>query len=720
MNQAQEHFRVTSVQDSHRRFVTFRGVPLVTGSARRRSARYNVSVTSLKNKLPVPPSVGQHWQIIGGQPRVETKVFDGFVIDEHYYKDFDSLTCLLPENGEQFIQFIANNPDFKGIGEGKARQLWQRFGSAIHTHLQDDTLDHREAIQELLTEASCEALYQGYVKYKNLAHCNWLSQHQVPAYIQRRLLKHHDDQAVVELKKNPYLLVSFGLSFTATDESARSIWGVREDDDRRLAAAMQAALIKEVDKGHTYATRADLRPTLRKLLGSSEQATQALAVGRSQAQYLIGPEGHFHPTGQYVMEAVIAKRLIALAASPGQLELTTEEEIEKAVNGLAYPLTDKQLEAVECSVEHAVSCIVGGAGTGKTTVLRTVLNVYRALGYGIYPAALSGRAAMRLRESTGFDTSTIAKLLIGQPIDSDKALVVIDEASMVDVPTLYRIVTHINPSVRLLLVGDPNQLPPIGCGRVLADVVESGCMHGTTLDIVLRQSGESRIPGYSMAVNEGNPPKKLTQGSISFHETPRDEISDVCADLYCESPSSSRVMASTKRLVSEINQKIQSALNPDGRRMVFEIDGDALYRDDLREGDAVLFTENHHAEGVQNGSLGVLCSVETTESTYGSVRLDTGQDIELSQALMDCMELGYAITLHKAQGSQFPRVIVGLGVSNDLSRSLIDRAWIYTAITRAEVEVHLVGREEDFRAIVQAESKSVGRRSYLISLLTSP
>lgn len=718
MNQAQEHFRVTSVHDKHSRFVTFRGVPLLTGSPRRKSGRYNVSVTTLKNNLPVLPAVGQHWQIIGGQPDVEAKYFEGFVIHEHHYKDFDSLSCSLPENGEQFIQFIANNPDFTGIGEGKARQLWERFGSDIHIHLQDDTPGQRAAIQELLTEASCEALYQGYEKYKNLAHCNWLSNHKVPAHVQRRLLKHHDDQAVVELKKNPYLLVSFGLSFTATDESARSIWDVCEDDDRRLAAAMQAALIEEVDKGHTYAHQSDLRPALRKLLGTSELAKKALAVGRSQAQYLIGPEGHFHPTGQYVMETVIAKRLGALAASPGQIDLTTEEEIERAIRGLAYPLTDKQLEAVQCSVENAMSCIVGGAGTGKTTVLRTVLNVYAALGYEIYPVTLSGRAAMRLKESTGYDTSTIAKLLRGQPIDSEKALVVIDEASMVDVPTMYRLVTHMNPSVRLLLVGDPNQLPPIGCGRILADIVASGCMHATTLDIVQRQSGESGIPGYSMAVNEGTSPEHLTQGAITFHETPRNQISAVCADLYCQSPTSSRVMASTKRLVSEINQKIQSAVNPDGRRMVFEIDGDALYRDDLREGDAVLFTENHYAEGVQNGSLGVLSSVETTESTYGSVTLDTGQDIELGQALMDCMELGYAITLHKAQGSQFPRVIVGLGVNGNLSRSLIDRAWIYTAITRAEEEVHLVGRAEDFRAIVEAPSKSMARRSFLRQLLT--
>lgn len=719
MNQAQEQFRVTSVQDRHSRLVTFRGVPLLAGSEQRKSGQYNVSVTTLKNSLPVSPSVGQHWQIIGGQPQVEAKVFDGYVIDEHHYNDFDSLVCSLPEDGEQFIQFIANNSDFIGIGEGKARKLWNVFGTGLHGMLADDEETSRKALREILTSDSVDALYQGYSKYKNLAHCNWLSQHKVPAHVQRRLLKHHDDQAVVELQKNPYLLISFGLSFAATDDSARSIWGVSVDDDRRLAAAMQAALIEEVDKGHTYATKADLRPTLRKLLGSSELAKKALAVGRSQAQYLVGPEGHFHPTGQYVMETVIARRLMALAASPGQMDLTTEEEIERAVNDLAYPLTEKQREAVERSVEHGLSCIVGGAGTGKTTVLRTVLKVYQALGYDIYPVALSGRAAMRLRESTGFDTSTIAKLLRGQPIDSEKALVVIDEASMVDVPTLYRLVTHINPSVRLLLVGDPNQLPPIGCGRVLADVVDSGCMHATELDIVQRQSDESGIPGYSMAVNDGHPPKKLTQGSIIFHETPRDQISAVCADLYCESPSSSRVMASTKKLVAEINQKIQTAVNPNGRRMVFEIDGDALYRDDLREGDAVLFTENHYAEGVQNGSLGVLSSVETTESTYGCVRLDTGQDVELSQALMDCMELGYAITLHKAQGSQFPRVIVGLGVGNNHSRSLIDRAWIYTAITRAEAEVHLVGREENFRAIVEAESKSMLRRSYLTTLLKS-
>jgi exodeoxyribonuclease V alpha subunit len=157
---------------------------------------------------------------------------------------------------------------------------------------------------------------------------------------------------------------------------------------------------------------------------------------------------------------------------------------------------------------------------------------------------------------------------------------------------------------------------------------------------------------------------------------------------------------------------VQKNVNHNGNKMAFEMNGDTFYRGDLGEGDTVLFTQNHYDLGVQNGSLGTITSVEQDETTYGEVLLDSGEKIAVTQSLMDCMELGYCITLHKGQGSQWPRIIIALQAGR-----IVDRAWIYTAITRAETEVHIVGSTQVFQSITQSPSNAHKRNSYLLNLL---
>lgn len=203
---------------------------------------------------------------------------------------------------------------------------------------------------------------------------------------------------------------------------------------------------------------------------------------------------------------------------------------------------------------------------------------------------------MRLHESIGFVTSTIAKLLREDPIEPSvektNHLLVIDESSMIDLPTMYRLVNHIHPSVRLIFTGDPDQLPPIGCGKVLADIVEAKTVVNTMLDIVKRQEGSTGIPEYSKLINQGVVPEQLSTGAIHFHETSKANIAKVCCELYQQSPDNSRVMAPIKALVSEINKLIQQAVNPDSDSLEFEINGDKFFLP-LRMNDAVLFTQNH-------------------------------------------------------------------------------------------------------------------------------
>lgn len=711
----EEQLRVTSIPYASSRMVIFSGVPLGDNSYKTNSGKYYVTIKADPDAIPVQPAIGQYWSVKGNR-QIENMDAGDYVMQQHTYQLPEHVECSLPETGEQLIQFIAKEKDFKGIGESKARALWQHLGKRFHATLRADTEESRKRLRDILSADSIDALLAGYAKYKNLSSSNWMSEHKIPARVQQRLLKFHNEKSIKAIKDNPYLLIGFGMSFTEVDALSQAQLEVATNDHRRLSAALEIAIRKETEKGHTYTIQASLRPYLTRLLKDKKLVAKAFKAGHDKAQYLLNhATGTYHPTAQLLMENVVAKRLIALS----QLKNLFEEDADKAycaaVSELPYELTKKQQEAVLTTLDNAVACITGGAGTGKTTVLRTALQAYHRIGFEIHAVALSGRAAMRLHESIGFITSTIAKLLRDEPIEPSTAqqnhLLVIDEASMIDLPIMYRLVNHIHPSVRIIFTGDPDQLPPIGCGKVLADIVLAKTIANTMLDIVKRQEGSTGIPEYSKLINQGAVPEQLTTGAIHFHETSKKDIAQVCCELYQKSPENSRVMAPTKALVADINKLTQEAVNHSGSRLEFEMNGESFFQN-LRINDTILFTKNHYDKGIQNGSLGTLTSVEASGEGYGEVTLDTGEKVEVTQSVLDCMELGYAITLHKAQGSQFPRIIIALQRGK-----IVDRAWLYTAITRAESEIHIVGTEDDFKATTEAPSHSHRRNSYLVELL---
>lgn len=580
MNQSlhSELFRVTSIPYSSSSYVIFSGIPLNDETNQIKDGKYYVTIKARPETLPAQPSQGQQWTV-HGNPLIERVEVGDVVMRQHTYESPEHVICTLPETGEQLIQFIAKEPDFKGIGLGKARALWQLLGEQFHATLRTDTPESRERLKSILSDVSIDALFNGYAKYKNLSHCNWMAECRIPSPIQQRLLKFHGESSVEAIKANPYLLVGFGMAFEEVDALSQTKFEVELKDPTRLSAALEFTIHAEVEKGHTYTTLARLRPLLTKLLGDGELAAQAFKAGYHQAQYVLNHEaGTYHPTAQMLMETVVAKRLLKLAKQQNCYEESTNTAFIAAVNELPYELTAMQNEAVLTALDNAVSCITGGAGTGKTTVLRTALQAYRKIGFEVHAVALSGRAAMRLHESIGFKTMTIAALLRHEPIEpsdgSPNHLLVIDEASMIDLPTMYRLTNHLHPSVRIILTGDPNQLPPIGCGKVLADIVASQAISNVTLDIVKRQKGTTGIPEYSMQINQGLIPENLSMGNIHFHETSKDKIAQVCAELYQQSPENSRVVGATTAMVADINNLIQEAVNPDGARMAFEMYGE--------------------------------------------------------------------------------------------------------------------------------------------------
>lgn len=713
----EEFFRVTSTHHLSTKYAIFSGIPLKQDSYRVISGKYIVSVKCEADCLPVKPATGQQWRVKGLRS-LETIDTGGYALQQHTYDSPIEMECTLPNTGEAFIRFVASEKDFKGIGEAKARALWDAFGMELHEMLKNDDLLHRQRLQIHLSELSVSSLYEGYAKYKNLAHANWMASIGIPLRIQQRILKYHDEQTVDVIKANPYALMGFGLGFAEVDNIAENL-NIDKVAKVRLAAAVEYAIRKQVDSGHTYTTHQAVKPILSGLLGDPQLAAKALSNGYTNAQFILKMDtGTYHPTAQLMMESVVAKRLKS-ALCVTESDDAVYEALKDAVLELPYDLADQQMAAVDTCLTNKVSCITGGAGTGKTTVLRTVLRAYHFLGFEIHAVALSGRAAMRLNESIGFCTMTIARLLREEPIaisdDHGKHLLVIDEASMIDLPTMYRIVTHIDPAVRIIFSGDPNQLPPIGCGKVLADIVGSETIPNTKLDIVKRQEGSSGIPEYSASINRGEVPPSLSTGAITFHETPPNQIVSVCESLYAMSPETTQIVGATRAMIADLNIHCQKQVNPDGTRLQFNLYGEDYFLE-LREGDPILFTKNNYNIGIQNGSLGILTSTEGKtdgeEPSYGTVTLDTGEAIAITEEVLDSMELGYAITLHKAQGSQFPRIIVALQKGR-----ITDRAWLYTAITRAETEVHIVGAARDFANITRTISNASRRNSYLEYLL---
>jgi exodeoxyribonuclease V alpha subunit len=700
--------RITNVQYERKEMLQFSGVELNKG--RVDSATEVLLIRVNKANAPVQPSVGQHWKVSGVE-QVSNIERNGFKYTQIAI-NADKCHVTLPNTDEAFIRFVAKEADFKGIGEVKARQLWQTFGGNIYAVIENEP----DKLSGILSQNSIDSLCTGFTKYALLKYSNWFAQHCVPYTVVQRFFKYYDIDIIDKLKSNPYLLTTFGLSFNVADAIAKSKFNVTDSADCRLIAAVEIALQQWTSKGHTLASHGDLKPLINKLIGN-ELAKQALQLGHQKSTLFIDDNGDYHPNGLLVMENVIAKRLLKLNTI-SELTPAHSNAYNDAVSTIPFPLTPKQHEAAISAVEQAVSVIIGGAGTGKTTVLKAVLNTYQKLDYEIHPVALSGRAAKRIFESTGVASKTIARFLGQPPLDNKlKHLLVIDEASMVDVPTLFKIILFIPADTRILLTGDSYQLPPIGPGLVLADIVRSEVITCTELDIVKRQDGSTGIPEYSKAIRNGKVPKKLSDLSITLHEAKPHEVNNKVVELYSQSPSNTMIIAATYNAkyggINKLNELCQQLVNNDSPRLEFNIIGERQYLD-IHLNDPIVFTANNYDLDIQNGTLGKVVSIEQhdEDGTFGEVIIDTGAKIALTLPLLDNIKPAYSISLHKAQGSQFERVVIPITKSR-----LLDRSWVYTAITRAEKQVELVGSKQDLILAIQMLGAVNTRKTFLHKLL---
>lgn len=707
-------FRITSMgYETEDAYIL--GAVAVDGHGDRVSARKYYRIKIQDTDMPVEPAIGQIWKVSARETTTTEVVRGGAQLVDVFIKA-KSVRLIIPETENLFINFISKESHFIGLGETLARKLWIKFQVGVYELLENKDIEKLMFVRGV-TVAAAEALVSGWERYENLKQIAWFDKHQIPSGIARNIIKYHKSNAIHAIEEDPYRLISFGLRFAQADLLAQEHFGVALDDYVRLRGAVEQALLVRKHEGHTVSKNENIMPHVTSLLGTKKLAAQALMAGYENTAFIMSDKGYYHSIGQWIMEQTVARRFAKLAT-----RAIWTHHYDSALEGQTFPLTDKQNEAVRSALSHGLSIIAGGAGTGKTTVLNVVLRAYQAIGTDIRAMALSGRAAKRINEATGYPARTIAgflKELEKTPL-GDRALIVVDEASMVDLATMFSLVINTSSQVRFLLVGDPKQLAPISAGLVLHEAVN--VVPTVTLDIVKRQKGSTGIPEFTKRIIDRIVPDAgMFNENIVFHQCAPDDINDLVRNLYAENPSETQVisaMYSGNGGIDAINHLCQQLYNPHGKRLEFVVNDTPRYLD-IRENDPIIFVENNWDRGVQNGTLGKLLNIgspktetDDGEVSFADVLIDTGEMIPLTVDLLDSLKLSYSISLHKAQGSQFRRIIVPLTNS-----SMLDNAWIYTALTRAEDRIEIVGSMRDFERAIQRLSDAETRDTYLRQLL---
>lgn len=646
---------------------------------------------------------GQWWSVRG--PVVERRsVVDGYQVLEQQV-DAEAAHLAMP-SGEHIVSYIAGNAAFEGLGSVKARRLWERFGERLYALL--DAGD-ASALDEVLTPDIAQRLVEAWAQQGHSRVLQWLQAQGFDVRLGRKVIRFFGADAQLRIEEDPYRLLSFEGRWANVDRMARERFGVAPTDPRRVRGAVEEACYRIFASGHTAMVSADLADAVVPLLGKPpagvrwrDQLSAAVTEAVTNGVVVQGPHG-LQPLGALVMERQVAMAVHERLRG-GAAELLASAEVELAIAHdeaeAGIELNPEQRDAVRQAACHAFVCITGGAGVGKTTVLRALYRIYDAAGTKVLQVALAGRAAKRMQEATGRAALTIASFLKGlsdTTFDGPTVLVV-DEASMVDIVSMSRLCQVLPPHVRLVLVGDPHQLMPVGPGLVLHCLMGQPKVPAVELLTVKRYGGD--IAKAAADIRAGRWPSLSEDETAPIAFLPCDEgvLADLVVDLYALDPENTQVLgplrngpAGTKTLNARCQERFT-----EGAPVVtcWNIEFNQPEHCGLKLGDVVLCTRNLWDKGLQNGSLGRVVEVEPAPAQLPAdddpvlawVEWDDGVRRALTSTMLEDVEPGYAVTVHKAQGSQWPRVIIPVTQSR-----LLDRTLLYTAITRAQQQVILVG-----------------------------
>lgn len=649
--------------------------------------------------LPKTPNVGESWRVTGPVKFHPT------------YGPQIEATIAIPvtPEGEHLRRFLAKSRAFQGVGETRAMQLWERFGQDLVSVL--DGKD-RAALCEVLKENLVTPLLQAWEDSRSEARVvEWLDRHGFPLRLAAKVVKLWGPLAPEKIAENPYRMLAVA-GWEQVDRAARLI-GFPQDSEARQIAAVEAVCYRVVADKHTVIKERELLLGVGMLLKTGRDgAEMSLKLAQEDQAVVRLGEGRWQALGPHVMESYLRDRLVAMVsaehipsghlfwATPSDArvdELLAEFQAESRLQ-----LTGEQLQAVWMALTQRVGMILGGAGTGKTTVLKAIMWAVEKLNGTVHAVALAGRAALRITEATGRPARTIAGFLgaveRGDLELGGSDLVVVDEASMVDLPLAYSLMRTIPEDARLVMVGDPHQLPPIGMGLVFGVFSEDDRLPKVELMQVHRQAKETGIPAIATAIRHGALPDLRSQPvtsnlrcqpGISFLPCTASEAQAQVIELLSDlgGPSEVQILSPIKSGPAGLK-----AINAALHRLR------AVGRDEWQGyavDDPVIWLENDFDRKIFNGTLGV---VEAAGPTSLSVLWD-GHDkaMDMGPSDLDSLDLAYAISIHKSQGSQFPRVIVPIFKSR-----ILDRTLVYTAMTRATKQVVFLGDADALRQAVEA------------------
>ncbi len=657
----------------------------------------------------------------------------------------ESVERRMPRSEEDMIAYLSSGI-LKGVGPATARRMVERFGTDTLMVIEQEPQRLR-CIKGVSAQRAQElsAAFRALTGLRQLM--EFLARYDLPVYLAMSLQRTYGDNAIQRLRDDPYILsrAQYGVDFALTDAIAISM-GFDGDDPCRLRAALEYELSHNASGGgHVFLPREKLLLATAQLIGMTpddlEPALDKLIDGFGVVQQTIaGVQGCYLPR-LYQAETFVAERLLSMVRTPVE-QLSRADDAIAAIEreqGVSYAPAQRQ--AVLLAAQGGILLLTGGPGTGKTTSLRGIVALYERMGLDVVLLAPTGRAAKRLGEVAGREAQTIHRALgmsynelTGQTAFKKNAqdpleahAVIVDEVSMVDIELMRSLLEALRPGSRMVLVGDPDQLPSVGPGNVLGDMLRSGVIPAVSLTQVFRQAEQSAIIRNAHAVDQGQPPR-LDNGQGDFFFLRRrspdalvQTVVELCRDRL---PNNMGIPADQIQVLSAtrkgacgtvaLNRALQAALNPPDRTKRQKQWGDMTFR----VGDRVMQTRNNYdvlwekedgsaGSGIFNGDVGVIQDIDPSGELI-TLRFDDRTAVYTAD-LLSQLDMAYAITVHKSQGSEYPAVLLA---SAPAAPSLMVRGVLYTAITRARKLLILVG-DDTVPARMAANDKQQRRYSGL-------